>query len=85
MSLIDKLLNGQSTLIQKGKITKSNGRGGFGGGSANLHSMGINSFNGKNGTDHFSRAQSGNISPNGLSNTNTHYRSGDDDVEFDED
>ena len=83
MGLVDKLLNGQSNLIQKGKITKSNGRGGFGGGSVNRHSMGINSFNGKNGTDHFSRAISGNISPNGLSNTNTHYS--DDDVEFDED
>ena len=83
MSLVDKLLNSQSTSIQTGKVIKSNGRGGFGGGSVNRHSMGINSFNGKNGTDHFSRAISGNISPNGLSNTNTHYS--DDDVEFDED
>ena len=83
MSLIDKLNSGQSNLIQKGKITKSNGRGGFGGGSTNRHSTGMNSFNGKNGIDHFSRAISGNISPNGLSNTNTHYS--DDDVEFDED
>jgi hypothetical protein len=43
----------------------------------------MNSFNGKNGIDHFSRALAGNISPNGLSNTNTHFS--DDDVEFDED
>ena len=83
MGLVDKLLNSQSTSIQTGKVIKSNGRGGFGGGSVNRHSMGINSFNGKNGTDHFSRAISGNISPNGLSNTNTHYS--DDAGEFDED
>ena len=83
MSLIDKLNSSQSSLVQKGKIIKSNGRGGFGGASINRHSIGINSFNGKNGIDHFSRAISGNISPNGLSNTNTHYS--DDDVEFDED
>ena len=83
MSLVDKLYSGQSNLIQKGKITKSNGRGGFGGASVNRYSIGMNSFNGKNGIDHFSRAMSGNISPNGLSNTNSHYS--DDDVEFDED
>jgi len=83
MGLVDKLLNSQSTSIQTGKVIKSNGRGGFGGGSTNRHSTGMNSFNGKNGIDHFSRAISGNISPNGLSNTNTHYS--DDDVEFDED
>ena len=82
MGLVDKLLNGQSNLIQEGKITKSNGRGGFGGGSANLHSMGINSFKGKNGTDHFSRAQNGNITSNGSSNIISYN---DDDVEFDED
>ena len=83
MGLVDELLNSQSTSIQTGKVIKSNGRGGFGGGSTNRHSTGMNSFNGKNGIDHFSRAISGNISPNGLSNTNTHYS--DDDVEFDED
>ena len=83
MGLVDKLLNSQSTSIQTGKVIKSNGRGGFGGGSTNRHSTGMNSFNGKNGIDHFSRAISGNISPNGLSNTNSHYS--DDDVEFDED
>ena len=82
MSLVDKLLNGQSTLIQKGKITKSNGRGGFGGGSVNRHSMGINSFNGKNGTDHFSRALNGNMTSNGSSNVGTYDT---EDVEFDED
>ena len=82
MSLVDKLNSGQSLLIQKGKITKSNGRGGFGGGSANLHSMGINSFNGKNGTDHFSRALNGNMTSNGSSNVGTYDT---EDVEFDED
>ena len=80
MSLIDKLYSGQSNLIQKGKITKSNGRGGFGGASINRHSIGINSFNGKNGTDHFSRALNGNMTSNG-SSTILQY----DDVEFDED
>ena len=83
MGLVDRLYNSQSNLIQTGKIIKSDGRGGFGGGSTNRHSTGMNSFNGKNGIDHFSRAISGNISPNGMSNTNTHYN--DDDVEFDED
>jgi hypothetical protein len=83
MSLVDKLYSGQSLLTQKGKITKSNGRGGFGGASVNRYSIGMNSFNGKNGIDHFSRAMAGNISPNGLSNANSHYS--DDDVEFDED
>ena len=83
MSLVDKLYSGQSLLTQKGKITKSNGRGGFGGASVNRYSIGMNSFNGKNGIDHFSRAMNGNISPNGLSNTNSHYS--DDDVEFDKD
>ena len=83
MSLIDKLNSGQSNLIQKGKIIKSDGRGGFGGGSVNRHGIGINSFNGKTGIDHFSRAMNGNISPNGMSNSNTHFS--DDDVEFDED
>ena len=82
MSLVDKLNSGQSNLIQKGKITKSNGRGGFGGGSANRHSMGINSFNGKNGTDHFSRALNGNMTSNGSSNVGTYDT---EDVEFDED
>ena len=82
MGLVDKLLNGQSNLIQKGKITKSNGRGGFGGGSVNRHSMGINSFNGKNGTDHFSRALNGNMTSNGSSNVGTYDT---EDVEFDED
>ena len=83
MSLIDKLNSGQSNLIQKGKIIKSDGRGGFGGGSVNRHGIGINSFNGKTGIDHFLRAMNGNISPNGMSNSNTHFS--DDDVEFDED
>ena len=83
MSLVDKLNSGQSMLTQRGKITKSNGRGGFGGASVNRYSIGMNSFNGKNGIDHFSRALAGNISPNGMSDTNSHYS--DDDVEFDED
>ena len=83
MSLVDKLNAGQSLLTQKGKITKSNGRGGFGGASVNRYSIGMNSFNGKNGIDHFSRALAGNISPNGMSNANTHFY--DEDVEFDED
>jgi len=82
MSLIDKLNSGQSNLIQKGKIIKSDGRGGFGGGSVNRHGIGINSFNGKTGIDHFSRAMNGNISPNGNSNVNWDYSN---DVEFDED
>ena len=82
MSLVDKLLNSQSTSIQTGKVIKSNGRGGFGGGSVNRHSMGINSFNGKNGTDHFSRALNGNMTSNGSSNVGTYDT---EDVEFDED
>ena len=82
MSLVDKLNSGQSNLIQKGKITKSNGRGGFGGGSTNRHSTGMNSFNGKNGTDHFSRALNGNMTSNGSSNVGTYDT---EDVEFDED
>jgi hypothetical protein len=82
MSLVDKLNSSQSSLVQKGKIIKSNGRGGFGGASINRHSIGINSFNGKNGTDHFSRAQNGNITSNGSSNIISYN---DDDVEFDED
>ena len=80
MGLVDKLLNSQSTSIQTGKVIKSNGRGGFGGASINRHSIGINSFNGKNGTDHFSRALNGNMTSNG-SSTILQY----DDVEFDED
>ena len=80
MSLVDKLNSGQSLLIQKGKITKSNGRGGFGQGSVNLHGIGINSFNGKTGIDHLSRALNGNMTSNG-SSTILQY----DDVEFDED
>jgi len=80
MSLVDKLNSSQSSLVQKGKIIKSNGRGGFGGASINRHSIGINSFNGKNGTDHFSRALNGNMTSNG-SSTILQY----DDVEFDED
>ena len=82
MSLVDKLNSGQSNLIQKGKITKSNGRGGFGGGSTNRHSTGMNSFNGKNGTDHFSRALNGNMTSNGSSNVGTYDT---EDGEFDED
>ena len=82
MGLVDKLLNSQSTSIQTGKVIKSNGRGGFGGGSTNRHSTGMNSFNGKNGTAHFSRAQNGNITSNGSSNIISYN---DDDVEFDED
>ena len=80
MSLVDKLNSSQSSLVQKGKIIKSNGRGGFGGASINRHSIGINSFNGKNGTDHFSRALNGNMTSNG-SSTILQY----DDFEFDED
>jgi len=82
MSLVDKLNSGQSLLIQKGKITKSNGRGGFGQGSVNLHGIGINSFNGKTGIDHLSRALNGNMTSNGSSNIGTYNT---DDVEFDED
>ena len=82
MGLVDKLLNSQSTSIQTGKVIKSNGRGGFGGGSTNRHSTGMNSFNGKNGMDHFSRALNGNITLNGTSEIRTYE---DADVEFDED
>ena len=82
MGLVDKLLNSQSTSIQTGKVIKSNGRGGFGGASINRHSIGINSFNGKNGTDHFSRALNGNMTSNGSSNVGTYDT---EDVEFDED
>ena len=82
MGLVDKLLNSQSTSIQTGKGIKSNGRGGFGGGSTNRHSTGMNSFNGKNGTDHFSRALNGNMTSNGSSNVGTYDT---EDVEFDED
>ena len=82
MSLIDKLNSGQSLLIQKGTITKSNGRGGFGGGGNNRFITGMNSFNGKNGMDHFSRALNGNITLNGTSEIRTYE---DADVEFDED
>jgi len=82
MSLVDKLYSGQSNLIQKGKIVKSDGRGGFGQGSVNRHSTGINSFNGKKGMDHFSRALNGNMTSNGSSNVGTYDT---EDVEFDED
>jgi hypothetical protein len=82
MSLIDKLYAGQSNLMQKGKRIKSDGRGGFGGASVNRYSIGMNSFNGKTGIDHFSRAMNGNISPYGSANI-THLS--DEDVEFDED
>ena len=82
MGLVDKLLNSQSTSIQTWKVIKSNGRGGFGGGSTNRHSTGTNSFNGKNGTDHFSRALNGNMTSNGSSNVGTYDT---EDVEFDED
>ena len=82
MGLVDKLLNSQSTSIQTGKVIKSNGRGGFGGGSTNRHSTGMNSFNGKNGPDHFSRALNGNMTSNGSSNVGTYDN---EDVEFDED
>ncbi len=82
MGLVDKLLNSQSTSIQTGKVIKSNGRGGFGGGGNNRFITGMNSFNGKNGTDHFSRALNGNMTSNGSSNVGTYDT---EDVEFDED
>ena len=80
MGLIDKLNSSHSTSIQRGKTIKSDGQGGFGPGSANRHSSVPNSFNDKNGLNHFSRAKNGNIAPNGMADTNTHFS--DDDVEF---
>ena len=84
MGLEDRLYSGlSSNLSIKGKQIKSDGRGGFGRGGFSRFAMGINSFNKDGGPNHQARAMSGNVSPNGLNNANTHYDT--DDVEFDED